>query len=104
MALYYKLIVSVLCLIASGAAAQNLTTKSKLPYGAVINKCTVPGEVALTFDDGPFIYTEKLLDILEGNGVRATFFINGAAVGNIQDFAGSVQRAIAGGHQIASHT
>ena len=34
--------------------------------------------VALTFDDGPYSpYTDQILEILEENGARATFFIKG---------------------------
>lgn len=36
-----------------------------VPYGEAIYHCTKPGTVALTFDDGPWDYTERLLDILE---------------------------------------
>jgi len=37
--------------------------------------------IALTFDDGPTKYSHQLLDVLEKNGVRATFFV----VGNLID-------------------
>lgn len=36
-----------------------------VPYGQAIFHCTQPGTVALTFDDGPWKYTEELLDVLE---------------------------------------
>lgn len=36
--------------------------------------------VALTFDDGPGPYTERLLDCIERNKVRATFFLVGQSV------------------------
>ena len=36
--------------------------------------------IALTFDDGPGKYTSELLDILEANGARATFFMLGECV------------------------
>ncbi|KAF9581011.1 chitin deacetylase [Lunasporangiospora selenospora] len=58
----------------------------------------------MTFDDGPFIYTNELLDILEEHEVRATFFINGDSAGQIGDYTEAVQRAFDAGHQIASHT
>lgn len=35
------------------------------------------GAWALTFDDGPWKYTNDLLDILKENGIRATFFVVG---------------------------
>ncbi|KAA8908143.1 hypothetical protein FN846DRAFT_685514 [Sphaerosporella brunnea] len=79
-----------------------------VPYGANIYTCTRPGFVALTFDDGPHVFTSGLLDILKANGVVATFFLNGKNWGD-DDIYGStksalVQRMIAEGHQVGSHT
>lgn len=36
-----------------------------------------PGDVALTFDDGPFIYTSHILDLLAQYNASATFFVTG---------------------------
>ena len=45
--------------------------------------------VALTFDDGPSKYTPRILDSLEANGGRATFFM----VGNrVASYASTVKR------------
>lgn len=66
--------------------------------------------MALTFDDGPYIYTAEALDILSRNGVKATFFIVGAngGKGQINDPASGyvpiVKRMWDEGHQVASHT
>jgi peptidoglycan/xylan/chitin deacetylase (PgdA/CDA1 family) len=57
------------------------------PVGVIINDCTTPGTVALTFDDGPFIYTESVLNQLAAAGAKATFFVNGQNWGNIYDNA-----------------
>jgi peptidoglycan/xylan/chitin deacetylase (PgdA/CDA1 family) len=47
-------------------------------YGSTgIYDCQKPGDVALTFDDGPYIYTMKILDLLDQYGAKATFFITG---------------------------
>lgn len=32
--------------------------------------------VALTFDDGPYLYTTALLDLLDQYNAKATFFIS----------------------------
>ena len=79
---------------------------SAVPVGQIITQCTVPGTFALTFDDGPYTYTDKILDILRANGVKATFFVNGQNFGNINDPVNQarVRRAINEGHQIGSHT
>ncbi len=49
--------------------------------GAGIYSCSTPGEVALTFDDGPYIYTDHILDLLAAAGAKATFFITGNNLG-----------------------
>ena len=41
--------------------------------------------IALTFDDGPGQYTDKLLDCLEENNAHATFFMLGQLVGQYPD-------------------
>ncbi|RPB11863.1 glycoside hydrolase/deacetylase [Morchella conica CCBAS932] len=78
-----------------------------VPYGSFIYSCNTPNTVALTFDDGPFIYTSRLLDILSSNGVKATFFVNGQNWG--EPITTATNQAILArmnneGHQIGSHT
>jgi hypothetical protein len=47
-------------------------------YGSAgIYDCVNPGDMALTFDDGPFIYTSHILDLLDQYNASATFFITG---------------------------
>ncbi|RGP73148.1 chitin deacetylase [Fusarium longipes] len=89
------------------AAALTIPTypkKRALSAGFAIYSCTTPGTVALTFDDGPFIYTESVLDQLASAGFQATFFLNGYNLGNIEDYQSTVDRMINEGHQVASHT
>lgn len=57
--------------------------------------------VAITFDDGPSKYTDKLLDGLKKRGAKATFFMVGS---NIERYAQTIQRMKAEGHQLATHT
>lgn len=57
--------------------------------------------VALTFDDGPGPYTERLLTGLEERGARATFFCLGNRAELYPDL---VQRMITEGHQVANHS
>jgi len=72
--------------------------------GSIITHCVETGVVALTFDDGPWSYTQDIVDKLTTAGHRVTFFQNGQNWGNIYDFNSTLQSMIAGGHQIASHT
>ncbi|KAL2354375.1 chitin binding protein [Cryomyces antarcticus] len=82
-----------------------------VPYGgAGIYDCTVPGTIAITYDDGPYIYTDHVLDILKSYNAKATFFITGNNNGKgeidntANPWATTIKRAYADGHQIASHT
>ncbi|KAF6765800.1 carbohydrate esterase family 4 protein [Ephemerocybe angulata] len=72
----------------------------------VVTRCTVPGTAALTFDDGPFQYTNEVVAMLKAANAIGTFFYNGKNFGCIYD-KDSVDRAwlvYNSGHQIASHT
>ena len=42
-------------------------------------KKTTQKTIALTFDDGPSSFTDRLLDCLEANNAKATFFMVGKA-------------------------
>jgi len=74
----------------------------------MIYHCTQPNTIALTFDDGPYEYTNELLDHLKSAGIHATFFINGlnwwGDVSASNSKKNVLARAAAEGHQIASHT
>jgi peptidoglycan/xylan/chitin deacetylase (PgdA/CDA1 family) len=83
------------------------TKFGSVPYGASITKCTVPGKIALTFDDGPCEFTGQVLDTLEANGAKGTFFVVGAS-GDAGIASGKytsvLKRMVANGHQIGSHS
>ncbi|PWY68460.1 chitin deacetylase [Aspergillus heteromorphus CBS 117.55] len=87
------------------------TLAGAVPYGPrFIRSCTVPGTIALTFDDGPKEYTQDLLDLLDKYDAKVTFFVTGNnnAKGQIDSpgmpWASLIQRMHRSGHQIASHT
>lgn len=61
-----------------------------------------PGpRIALTFDDGPGPYTERLLDGLKERGVKASFFLIGRSV---KEYPEAVKRMEEEGHLIGNHT
>ena len=62
-----------------------------------------PGQVALTFDDGPSPYTASILDILAEYDVPATFFVLGAAVDG-QRHGSLVERMHREGHSVQNHS
>ncbi len=57
--------------------------------------------VAITFDDGPSKYTSELVDILNANGVNATFFLIGR---NISNYSDAVVKSYQAGNEIGIHT
>jgi len=68
--------------------------------------CLVRGKngnkvVALTFDDGPTNLSNRILDVLNKNGVKATFFWLGK---NLADNKQIIEKAKKNGHQIANHS
>ncbi|CUS09967.1 unnamed protein product [Tuber aestivum] len=96
-----------------GGEATSSASRAKLgsvPYGAEFKRCTKAGTIALTYDDGPYIYTAGVLDLLKEYDAKATFFVTGNNIGkgaidsSSQPWAGVIQRMESEGHQIASHT
>ncbi len=57
--------------------------------------------VALTFDDGPSKYTDRLLDCLQKYNVKATFFMVGSCVGRYPD---AVKRMAEFGCELGNHS
>lgn len=57
--------------------------------------------VALTFDDGPGKYTDKLLEALEEYNARATFFMLGQ---NVSKYPESIQKMKELGCELGNHT
>lgn len=66
----------------------------------IITKYKDKKVIALTFDDGPSKYTEKLLDILKEENIKATFFLLGYKVENRVD---TIKRMSDEGHNIGIH-
>jgi len=57
--------------------------------------------IALTFDDGPNVYTAHVLDVLKANNVKATFFIVGKMAHTHPEL---LARIAAEGHLLANHS
>jgi len=61
-----------------------------------------PGEVVLTFDDGPLPrHSNKVLDLLAADCVKATFFLVGRMA---RQFPAGVRRVYDEGHTVATHS
>ncbi|KAL7274592.1 hypothetical protein RUND412_002491 [Rhizina undulata] len=80
-----------------------------VPYDAGLYHCNDAGEIALTYDDGPYIYTDGMLDVLASYGAKATFFITGinngkGAIDTTPAWSAVITKMYQEGHQLASHT
>lgn len=83
------------------AAAMLVAALCAVPGAAVKAEAAAGKLIAITFDDGPGPYTERLLDGLKARGVKATFFMLGSRA---QSYSSTVARAYREGHQIANHS
>ncbi len=88
--------------VAAGVYAYASMWPSSRLFGSALTAPPRPGEIALTFDDGPnAAWTPKLLDILATHDVRATFFLLGTQANAEPEL---VRRMAAAGHVIGNHT
>ncbi|MGO9316455.1 MAG: polysaccharide deacetylase family protein [Terracidiphilus sp.] len=88
-------------LAVGGFAYASLWPASQL-FGSSLIAPPRPGELALTFDDGPNpLWTPRLLDLLARRGVRATFFLVGSYAQSHPDL---VRQIAAAGHSIGNHS
>lgn len=85
--------------INSDTNEQESDEKEKSDISKVTNETT--RKVYLTFDDGPSIYTEEILDILDLYGVKATFFV--VAQEN-EKYTPIYKRIVEEGHSIGMHS
>lgn len=93
--------VATLGLAAGGCAYAAMWPASQL-FGSTMIAPRRPGELALTFDDGPNpAWTPQLLDMLARSNVRATFFLMGRYA---QAEPELVRRIIADGHLVGNHS
>lgn len=94
----------------AGASTRNdaRPQKGSVTYGgAGIYACRKPGTVAITYDDGPYIYTDEVLNKFAAAGFKATFFVTGINLGKgaiDEKWSAVIRRMVADGHQVASHT
>jgi peptidoglycan-N-acetylglucosamine deacetylase len=93
---------SLLAASAAGACAYAALWPQSQLFGQVLVAPRHPRQIALTYDDGPNdLATERLLEILARDNVRATFFMIGRFVRQRPHIARAVAAA---GHLIGNHT
>jgi peptidoglycan-N-acetylglucosamine deacetylase len=87
---------------AAGVAAWGAVAPSSQLFGRTIRRTQDDGAIALTFDDGPNpAVTPALLEVLQQNSVRGTFFVIGR---HVRAFPDLVVEILGRGHAIANHT
>jgi peptidoglycan-N-acetylglucosamine deacetylase len=99
-------LLALLTTLASAAAASYAGYATMAPasqlYGRTLTHGADPGQMALTFDDGPNDpHTLHLLDVLAKHQAKATFFLIGRYVLDRPEIARAIQAA---GHAIGNHT
>ncbi|KAG0212079.1 Carbohydrate esterase 4 protein [Mortierella sp. GBA30] len=73
--------------------------------GQILDSCTKPNSYAISFDDGPGQLTDELLDYLDIEDLKVTFFLNGDNWNCIYlpESQRLLKRAYNAQHQIAAH-
>lgn len=99
---------------AAGAAAAPYTPKiseaelATAQRAQVFTQCQQPGQIALTFDDGPNPATTPIvLDYLKSKNLHATFFVNGINWSDLEkqpEAAAVLKQIQQAGFDIGSHT
>ncbi len=88
--------------LAAGSYAYAAMWPTSQLFGPTMIAPRRPGELALTFDDGPNpAWTPQLLETLAAQNVRATFFLVGRYAQSEPDL---VRRIHAAGHLIGNHS
>jgi len=89
--------------VAAGAAAYHSMAPWAQGFGAsFVGGSPAFKQIALTYDDGPNDpHTLRLMDVLEKDGVRATFFLLGRYVDRRPDIVRDLLQA---GHVLGNHT
>ncbi|BBZ00318.1 polysaccharide deacetylase family protein [Mycolicibacterium fallax] len=92
--------VSIVLVVVVGVLAGRVTRDSPAEAQAGVD-CGAVKCIALTFDDGPGPYTDRLLQILKDNDARSTFFLIGNKVAANPEGAKRIAEA---GMEVGSHT
>ncbi len=75
-------------------------TPSTPPASTTDNSKVNNGVIYLTFDDGPGQYTEKIINILAENNIKATFFVTN----QFPKYQSLIKKEFEAGHTVGIHT
>ena len=91
--------------VVTGVDYGTVTVTATGKYSGLTAQCEVKVcdviQVAITFDDGPSVHTERLLDFLKENDIRVTFFLVGNRMNSFSEY---VVREVEEGHEIGYHS
>lgn len=94
-------VLAVVCRLAVGMSREIPGKEAQADRMVSAPECSLGGELALTFDDGPHkVYTKELLDGLRERGVRASFFLVGENIPGNEEL---VRQMAEDGHLIGVH-
>lgn len=98
-----RILVVLLILIAvSYSLFQVSKSRSFQFFGGIVDKVeTKEKVVALTFDDGPGIHTDEILNVLQNEEVKGTFYLTGR---EIEENLNDAKKMVSAGHEIGNHT
>ncbi|PPQ69529.1 hypothetical protein CVT26_001787 [Gymnopilus dilepis] len=100
------LFIASLTVFAVPAPLDPIEALEKRANAKVYSSCTVPNTVALTFDDGPWVYEYDVVKALDAAGAKGTFFVNGNNYECIYntDEMNRLKYVHDHGHMLGSHT
>lgn len=96
----YRILCALGMLLCGSMVAAAIYAKGQVMEVPTNTKVESP-KVALTFDDGPSVYTGALLDGLRERKIRATFFLQGQCIEGSEEVIRQMQKD---GHLIGNHT
>lgn len=100
---YWRMVIGVcagVAVVVIGGLTGRVRVASPAEAAADVD-CAIVKCIALTFDDGPSPYTDRLLQILEDNDAKATFF----EIGNkVAANPAGAKRVVDAGMELGSHT
>ncbi|TDL19373.1 carbohydrate esterase family 4 protein [Rickenella mellea] len=101
-----KFLVLASCLFLSRAAPAEKDLGKRATLATIYSTCKHANTVALTFDDGPYMFESGIVDTLNNAGIKATFFVNGDNWDCIYDdpLPTYLKKAYNSGHMIGDHT
>lgn len=99
---FHKIFRFLIVLTALSLLLNTVSAGADEPVNVYRSVPTQTNRIALTFDDGPHPYqTQRILNILERYGVKATFFMVGM---NVQNYPSVAREVYQRGHEIGNHT